>query len=87
MGAIILAPICPHTLAHRPVVIQDDKIIEVEVTSSHSEVMVTLDGQLTTRQFSGVHVTVKKAKYPMQLVRFPGRYFYDVLREKLKWGD
>lgn len=87
MEAIILAPICPHTLAHRPVVIQDDKVIDVEVSSSHHEVMVTLDGQISTRQSSGAHVTVKKAKYPMQLVRFPGRYFYDVLREKLRWGD
>jgi NAD+ kinase len=87
MGAIILAPICPHTLAHRPVVVQDDKVIEVEVTSTSHEVMITVDGQISTRKSSGVRVTVKKAKYPMQLVRFPGRYFYDVLREKLKWGD
>lgn len=87
MKAIILAPICPHTLLHRPVVIRDDKVIEVEVTSSHTEVMVTMDGQIATRQAPGVRVTIKKAKYPMQLVRFPGRYFYDVLREKLNWGE
>jgi len=87
MGAIILAPICPHTLAHRPVVIQDDKLIEVVVTTADSQVMVTVDGYRSTRQPSGVRVTIKKAEYPMQLVRFPGRYFYDVLREKLKWGD
>jgi NAD+ kinase len=87
MDAIILTPICPHTLANRPIVVQDDKIIEVEVTPDKAAVMVTFDGQEGTRQPSGVKVTIKKAKYPMQLVRFPGRYFYDVLREKLKWGD
>lgn len=87
MDAIILTPICPHTLANRPIVVQDDKVIEVEVTPDKAAVMVTFDGQEGTRQPSGVKVTIKKAKYPMQLVRFPGRYFYDVLREKLKWGD
>jgi NAD+ kinase len=87
MGAIILAPISPHTLANRPVVVQDDKVIEVVVTTKHEEVLVTVDGQVSTKHPSGAKVTVKKAKYPMQLVKFPGRYFYDVLREKLKWGD
>jgi NAD+ kinase len=87
MAAIILVPICPHTLAHRPVVIQDDKEIEVVVTASDSHVMVIVDGHRSIRQPSGVRVTIKKAEYPMHLVRFPGRYFYDVLREKLKWGD
>ncbi len=87
MNAIILAPICPHTLANRPLVVQDDKVIEVEVTPDKAAVMVTVDGLEGTRQPSGVKVTIQKAKYPMQLVRFPGRYFYDVLREKLKWGD
>ncbi|WP_455377064.1 NAD(+)/NADH kinase [Petrachloros mirabilis] len=85
--ALILTPVCPHTLTHRPLIVQDDVEIDVTLTSKDEGAMATLDGQVGVALTQGDSVVLKVSEYKTRLIRFPESNYYDVLREKLKWGD
>ncbi|MBN2054812.1 NAD(+)/NADH kinase [bacterium] len=87
MAALILAPICPHTLTQRPLVVSDAVTVDVILKSRYrEEVTVTLDGQVGhSLQYADV-VTVKKARLTVPLIQYPTQNFFHVLRTKLKWG-
>jgi len=85
--ALILTPICPHTLTNRPIVIPQDAQVEVVITSKEEGAMATFDGQVGIALHHSDIVEIRAAEHKMKLVRFPDRTFYAVLREKLKWGD
>ncbi len=88
MDALLATPICPHTLAVRPLVVPGDSRLTVEVISeSEEETVVTVDGQVGSRMECGERVEVKAAEPPLRLVRFAGDDFFNVLRRKLRWGD
>lgn len=88
MDALLATPICPHTLAVRPLVVPGDSRLTVEVVSeSEEETVVTVDGQVGSRMELGERVEVKAAEEPLRLVRFAGDDFFNVLRRKLRWGD
>ncbi len=88
MKALLATPICPHTLAVRPLVVPGDSRVTVEVvTEGDEETVVTVDGQVGSRMERGEHVEVKAADEPLRLVRFAGDDFFNVLRRKLRWGD
>lgn len=88
MDALLATPICPHTLAVRPLVVPGDSRLTVEVVSeSEEETVVTVDGQVGSRMERGEHVELKAAEEPFRLVRFAGDDFFNVLRQKLRWGD
>lgn len=88
MDALLATPICPHTLAVRPLVVPGDSRLTVEVVSeSEEETVVTVDGQVGSRMELGERVEVKAAEEPFRLVRFAGDDFFNVLRRKLRWGD
>lgn len=86
MEAIILSPICPHVLANRPMIISGDEMVEVIIETAHGEVKLTIDGQISFTLRQGDRVVVKKGDHSVRLVRTSNRTYYDVLREKLKWG-
>lgn len=85
--SLILAPICPHTLTHRPLIVPNDVEIEVSLTSKDEGAMATLDGQVGVAMTQGDTVALKVSEHRTRLIRFPESSYYGVLREKLKWGD
>jgi NAD+ kinase len=84
--AMILTPICPHTLYSRPLVISPDEEVEVFVEASAAEAMLTVDGQQGVKLEPDHRILVKKAPFAAKLVRLKGRNFFAVLREKLREG-
>lgn len=88
MSCIGITPICPHTLTNRPIVVTDDSLICVTVTSSFDEkVYLTLDGQVGCELQEGDSVKVHKAVTTTNLVVSRNRDYFEVIRTKLKWGE
>jgi len=86
MQGIIINPICPHTLAHRPVVISSDKVIEIETDPDISHLMFVCDGFAEQMLKPGAKIEVKRSERVVKLISMKGKYFYHVLREKMRWG-
>ncbi len=87
LHTIIITPICPHTLTIRPIIIPDDVKIRALLKSRDEEVTLTLDGQQGfTLEFEDV-VEVGKAEGRILLIKSPYRRYFELLREKLKWGE
>ena len=87
LHCIIVTPICPHTLTNRPIVIPDDVEVRALLKSKQQEVILTLDGQQGfPLEFEDV-VEVKKAEGRILLIKSPHRNYFELLREKLKWGE
>lgn len=84
---LILTPVCPHTLTHRPLIVPLDAEIDVTLTSKDDGAMATLDGQVGVAMTQGDTVEIKASEHRTRLIRFPESSYYEVLREKLKWGD
>lgn len=87
MDALIISPICPHTLGARPVVIPGDKVVRTRVEYGPQKVMFSADGQIRKELQEGDEVEIRRAPYRIKLVSRPDRSFYDVLRAKLHWGE
>jgi len=85
--SLILTPICPHTLTHRPLIVPGNAEIDVTLTSKDDGAMATLDGQVGVSITQGDTVVIQTSEHRTRLIRFPESNYYDVLREKLKWGD
>ena len=87
LGAIVVTPICPHTLTNRPIVLSLDSVVEVRLESPSEEVYLTLDGQegfpLTTNDL----VRIRRCQEPVRLIEHPKRTYFQVLHRKLKWGE
>jgi NAD+ kinase len=87
LHTIIITPICPHTLTIRPIIIPDDVKIRALLKSRNEEVTLTLDGQQGfSLEFEDV-VEVGKAEGRILLIKSPYRNYFELLREKLKWGE
>jgi NAD+ kinase len=88
LPAVVITPICPHMLTNRPLVVGDEARVEVRLRASRDvEVYAALDGQETFAFADGDHVVVTGSPRRLQLVKPPGRDYYEVLRTKLKWGE
>jgi NAD+ kinase len=86
MPAVVLTPICSHTLTNRPIVLPADQRIEVTLQSDQ-DVMLTLDGQVGFALKEADVVAISQATARIRLLRFPQKHFFSVLRTKLKWGE
>ncbi|HEV2424777.1 MAG TPA: NAD(+)/NADH kinase [Terriglobia bacterium] len=84
--AFIITPICAHTLTNRPIVLRDNVTIEVAVKTDES-VYVTVDGQEAIEVYEGDRVRLHKAASSVEMIHALDKSFYDVLRQKLKWGQ
>ena len=89
VDAILLTPIAPHMLTNRPLVIPGASTIEVtpRLNGSPDEVFVTFDGQSGHPVESGDLIKIRRAARSIRLVRASNRTYFDVLRQKLKWGE
>lgn len=86
LEAVIINPICPHTLTARPLVINSDRTIKLTL-ESHDTVILTADGHEDAQIVAGQSVTIRQAKHKINLIRFGERNFFEVLRSKLHWGE
>jgi NAD+ kinase len=86
MDAVVLTPICSHTLTNRPIALPGFQCVEVTLRSDQ-EVMLTIDGQVGVPLRENDTVAVRQAVPRIRLVRFPQKDFFSVLRTKLKWGE
>lgn len=86
MDALVITPICPHSLSVRPLIVSGDQEVTVEVRSDHDEMTLTADGQPACTLASGDRVSVRKSSHAVQLVDLQEQTFYGVLRKKLAWG-
>lgn len=86
MNAVVITPICPFTLSNRPIVVPDDSVIEIRLITKNEEVALTLDGQVGLPMVAGDRILIRKSKTAFNLVQPPNRNYFEVLRNKLKWG-
>ena len=86
MRAVILVPICPHTLTNRPLVLPEDATVQV-MLESHDKVYLTLDGQVGFPLRHRDLVEVRRADREIALIVSPKKSYYEILRSKLKWGE
>lgn len=88
MDAMVLVPICPHTMSYRPIVISGDSKIEIIVKENqNSHAQVTCDGQINLGVVSGDKITIKKNDKVVRLIHPRKHNHYEILRAKLHWGE
>lgn len=87
VGAIIVTPICAHTLTNRPIVLPDTAVIEISVKSQRESVYLTVDGQVGIAVRSEDIARIRQADSYVELIKSPQKSYYEVLRQKLKWGE
>lgn len=87
VGSVIISPICPHTLTNRPIVVPDNGAIEVILLTENEDALVTLDGQEGFSLRYMDTIVVKKSASKTKLILSPKRDYYQILRQKLRWGD
>ena len=86
MNAVVITPICPFTLSNRPIVVPDESVIELRLKTRNEEVALTLDGQVGLPLQAEDIVVIRKSKTTFNLVQPMSRNYFDVLRDKLRWG-
>ena len=87
VGAICLTPICPHMLTNRPVIVPDTSAIRITVQAEDDSAFLTIDGQIGEPLQKGDQIICRSSNYALMLIRPPRMLFFDVLRQKLKWGE
>lgn len=87
VDAISVTPICPHMLTHRPVIVPGDSVIRLENRAMDRDAYLTIDGQVGEPLLAGDEVRCERSPNAIRLIRPPRMLFFDVLREKLKWGE
>jgi NAD+ kinase len=85
LRVLVLAPICPHTLSNRPVVLPDSFELELRVRSDDLGAMLTCDGQESARVCQTDIVRIHRGRHTVALVRSAHPYF-EIWRDKLHWG-
>jgi len=86
MDAVVITPICSHTLTNRPIVLPGTQRIEVTLRANQ-EVMLTVDGQVGFGLNEDDVIEAQRAPARIRLLRFHHKHFFSVLRTKLKWGE
>lgn len=92
MQAIVITPICPHTLTNRPLVVPDTSEIELRLSSERGQfnvedVFLTFDGQTGCAVELEDRVLIRKSVSVLKLIEPAGKDYFRLLRDKLKWGN
>lgn len=88
LEAVIVVPICPHTLTHRPIVLSADKEIEVVINADNStQIQVTCDGQISLPIEPGDRIHIRRKRRKLRLIQPLEHDYFEVLRAKLHWGQ
>ena len=86
MNTVVITPICPFTLSNRPIVVPDDSVIEIRLMTEKEDVALTLDGQVGFPIQTRNRVIIRKSNTTFNLVQPKNRNYFDLLRDKLRWG-
>ncbi|HEY5714352.1 MAG TPA: NAD(+)/NADH kinase [Candidatus Gracilibacteria bacterium] len=84
---IIVTPVSPHTLTHRPIVLPADKIFHLSFDSRSESISMTTDGQVYFSLKPSDEVTIQKATRPAQFIRLRESHYFRTLRNKMGWGN
>jgi NAD+ kinase len=87
MSAILLTPVCPHTLSNRPVVVPGESRVEIIFKHAGDALMLTLDGQVDIPLRAEDRVELRRSQTTFDIVRPTQRNYFEVLRTKLTWGS
>jgi NAD+ kinase len=87
VSCFCLTPICPHMLTNRPVIVPENFEIDLLNLAADGDAWLTVDGQVGEPLRNDDHVVCRRSEHAVHLVRPPKMMFFDVLREKLKWGE
>lgn len=82
---IAITPVAPHSLNVRPIVVNDDCEITLDVESRSHNFLVAIDGRSETCR-EGTRLTIRKADYHIKIVKRPNHVFFHTLRNKMMWG-
>jgi NAD+ kinase len=86
LEAVVMVPICPHTLSARPIAVNSRSEIEINLIHA-SDARVHFDGQLHSDLMVGDRVVIRRAGKTVRLLHPEGHNYYDTLRQKLHWGE
>jgi len=86
VAAFCITPICPHMLTNRPVIVPGTSVIQI-LNRGEEGTFLTIDGQVGEPLSKGDRIICHASLKTIQLIRPPKMLFFDVLREKLKWGE
>jgi len=87
VAAFLVTPICAHTLTHRPLVLPDAAHVEIAVKTQREAAYLTVDGQVGLATHSDDTVRLHKASSYVEIVQPPRKDYFQILRQKLKWGE
>jgi NAD+ kinase len=87
LSALLITPICSHTLTDRPLVVPLASRVRAYLEAGEAEVYLTLDGQRGFPFTPGMSVTVSRSAEPLSLIRERSSSFFAILHQKLKWGE
>lgn len=87
VNAMIVTPICAHTLTNRTIILPDTMTLEVAMKSHQESVYLTVDGQVAIALRSDDRVRVRRSSTFVTLIQPPEKTYFEVLRQKLKWGE
>jgi NAD+ kinase len=87
LEAIVLTPICPHSLTQRPLVLPVESEVEVVVRTRGGEATVTIDGQEGMELLDGDRVAMRRSPHPVDIIASPLRTRFQILQAKLRWGE
>jgi NAD+ kinase len=85
--ALCITPICPHMLTNRPVIVPETSVVQIICGSKNQPIYLTIDGQIGEPLKENDRVVCHSSRFALHLIRPPRMRFFDVLRQKLKWGE
>jgi len=85
--AVVLTPICPHTLSFRPLIVPSTSTVGVRLLTGGEEVYLTLDGQRGGVLVRNDVIEIRRSPAELQLITSPRRNYYDLVKEKLGWAE
>lgn len=87
VSALCITPICPHMLTYRPVILPDETEISIICRAEKEMAYLTIDGQVGEPLEGEDNIICRRSEKRVHLIRPPRMMFFDVLREKLSWGE
>jgi NAD+ kinase len=86
LDAIVITPICPHTISNRPIVLTADRKIEIQYASAYDPIDVRADGLDAMSLKSGDSISIQRSKQPFKIVNLHRHEYFSTLRKKLGWS-
>ncbi|MGH9714750.1 MAG: NAD(+)/NADH kinase [Candidatus Acidiferrales bacterium] len=87
VDGFVITPICPHMLTNRPLVIPDTSRVEIDFSAASGPVYVTIDGQIGIQLLPMDALAIQKSSSRVTFVQPPKKTYFEVLRNKLRWGE